>query len=403
MRGCAGKSYKLPPAMTRKTADVIVVGGGVMGCATLYYLTQLGVRAPLLLERDTLGAGSTGRSAAILRSHYSNEVTTLMSIEGRRVISNFKEEIGEPGGFVKTGYFFMVGEGQEAPLARNVELGRSLGLDTSVLTLEQAAPLLPTGFNLDGITAIAYEPDSGYADSSAVTNGFAAAARRAGAEVRLGVDITGLVTEQGRITGVETTDGSIHADRVILCAGPWTSELLMSVGAPLPLTYIRHQVVLLRRPMDKIPVLPTVADVTGGYSFRPDSGDATLVTIKEDLDDRDTYNRGVDAEVAAEALEQMARRVPGFEDAGWDGGWSGIFTVTPDWHPVIDKVPGVDGLVVGAGFSGHGFKLSPAIGRALAELSLHGESRVIDVRDLRFTRFAEGASMKSAYGATVFA
>ncbi len=374
-----------------------------MGCATLYYLTQMSVKAPLLLERDTLGAGSTGRSAAILRSHYSNAVTTLMSIEGRRVISNFEEEIGEPGGFVRTGYFFMVGEGQEEPLARNVDLGRSLGLDTRILTLQQAAPLLPAGFNFDGITAIAYEPDSGYADSSAVTNGYARAARRAGAEVQLGVEVTGLLTDRGRVTGVATADGPIQADRVVLCAGPWATELLMSVGAPLPLSYIRHQVIQFHRPLDRIPILPTVADVTGGYSFRPDSGDTTLVTIKEDPEDRDTYNRGVDAEVAAEAVEQMARRMPGFEDAGWDGGWSGVFTITPDWHPIIDRVPGVDGLVVGVGFSGHGFKLSPAIGRALAELSLLGESRAIDVRDLRFTRFAEGALMESAYGATVFA
>jgi glycine/D-amino acid oxidase-like deaminating enzyme len=374
-----------------------------MGCATLYYLTQMGVKSPLLLERDTLGAGSTGRSAAILRSHYSNAATTLMSIEGRRVISGFEEEIGEPGGFVKTGYFFMVGEGQEEPLARNVDLGRSLGLDTRNLTPQQATPLLPAGFNFDGITAIAYEPDSGYADGSAVTNGFAKAARRAGGEVRLGAEVTALLTDGGRVTGVATADGPIHADRVVLCAGPWATQFLMSVGAPLPLSYIRHQVIQLHRPLDRFPTLPTVADVTGGYSFRPDSGDTTLVTIKEDPDDRDTYNRGVDADVAAEAVEQMARRIPGFEEAGWDGGWSGIFTITPDWHPIIDAVPGVDGLVVGAGFSGHGFKLSPAIGRALAELSLHGESRAIDVRDLRFTRFAEGDLMESAYGATVFA
>ncbi|MCH7740510.1 MAG: FAD-binding oxidoreductase [Chloroflexi bacterium] len=389
--------------MPEKTADVIVVGGGVMGCSTLYYLAQMGVTNTLLLERDTLGSGSTGRSAAILRSHYSNEVTTRMAIEGHRVISNFEDEIGEPGGFVKTGYFFLASEEQAEPLRRNVALGRSLGLNTEALEPAAALELLPDGFNLDGIAAIASEPDSGYADSSAVTNGFASAARRAGATIKLGVEVTGILTGKGRVTGVQTTDGPLHASAVVLVAGPWSAELLMSVGAPVPLSYVRHQVVQLRRSLQRYPTLPTVADAPGGYSFRPDSGDVTLVTIKEDPADRETYNRSVDAEVAQMALEVMAHRLPGFEEAGWDGGWSGLFTVTPDWHPVIDRVPGVEGLVCGVGFSGHGFKLSPAIGRALAELTVEGRSTSIDMTPLRFTRFAEDDLIESSYGATVFA
>ena len=396
------------PAMPKKTApertaDVVVVGGGVMGCATLYYLAQLGVTNTLLLERDTLGSGSTGRSASIMRSHYSNEVTTRMAIEGHRVIANFEDEIGEPGGFVKTGYFFLANEEQAEPLRRNVALGQSLGLHTEALEPAAALELLPDGFNLDGIAAIAHEPDSGYADSSAVTNGFASAARQAGAAIKLGVEVTGILTDKGRVTGVQTTDGRVHAVAVVLVAGPWSAELLMSVGAPVPLTYVRHQVVQLRRSLERYPTLPTVADAPGGYSFRPDSDDVTLVTIKEDPADRETYNQSVDASVAQMALEAMAHRLPGFEEAGWDGGWSGLFTVTPDWHPVIDRVPGVEGLVCGVGFSGHGFKLSPAIGRALAELAVNGRSTSIDMTPPRFTRFAEDDLITSSYGANVFA
>ncbi|MCH8103274.1 MAG: FAD-binding oxidoreductase [Chloroflexi bacterium] len=206
--------------MPEKTADVIVVGGGVMGCSTLYYLAQMGVTNTLLLERDTLGSGSTGRSAAILRSHYSNEVTTRMAIEGHRVISNFEDEIGEPGGFVKTGYFFLASEEQAEPLRRNVALGRSLGLNTEALEPAAALELLPEGFNLDGIAAIASEPDSGYADSSAVTNGFASAARRAGATIKLGVEVTGILTGKGRVTGVQTTDGPYTPARSFSSPGP---------------------------------------------------------------------------------------------------------------------------------------------------------------------------------------
>ena len=374
-----------------------------MGCATLYYLMQMGVTDALLVEREGLASGSTGRSAAILRSHYSNEVTTLMSMYGREVISNFEDVLGEPGGFVKTGYFFMVSDERVDGLRKNVALGQRIGLQTEEISPDAARELMPDGFDLSGIATVAHEPESGYADSSAVTTGFANAARRAGAELSIGSPVAELLVDGSKIVGVATPDERIYADRVVLCGGPWSNDLLMIVGAPLPLEFVRHQVVVLRRPLDRLPTLPTVGDEPGGYSFRQDSSDTTLVTINEEPDDRETYNRNVDAEVAATALEVMAKRHAAFADAGWDGGWSGIFTVTPDWHPVIDAVPGVDGLFVGAGFSGHGFKMSPAIGRALAELAVDGTSHSIDATPLRFTRFAEGNLIQSSYGASVFA
>ena len=138
-------------------------------------------------------------------------------------------------------------------------------------------------------------------------------------------------------------------------------------------------------------------------SFRPDSGDTTLIGAREDPVHRDSYTQTPDGEVVVESLTRLAARVPAMEEAGWDGGWAGLFTVTPDWHPVIDRVPGYDNVYVAAGFSGHGFKLSPAIGRALAEMIVNGESTSIDVSKLRFNRFAEGDLLQSAYGRTVFA
>ena len=252
--------------------------------------------------------------------------------------------------------------------------------------------------NFEGVAAVAYEPDSGYADSSAVTNGFALSARESGAEVRLGI-----VVERGRAVAVETDRGRINAGAVVLTAGPWIPEFLQSVGAPLPLSWVRHQVVKLHRPLNKIPTHPIIADTSNGISFRPDVDDLTLIGIREDPTDRDTYNRSVDPSCAAESLEYVVKRYPAFDEAGWDGGWSGLFTITPDHHPVIDRVPGIDNLVVGAGFSGHGFKLSPTIGRALAELTLHKRSTSIDMSALRFARFAEDDLLGSAYGATVFA
>jgi glycine/D-amino acid oxidase-like deaminating enzyme len=382
--------------------DVVVIGGGVMGCATLHYLAKMGVTNALLLERDTLAAGSTGRSMTILRNHYSNAITTRMAEESRNVIADFESETGHPGGFVNTGYVFLVIPGQEEALRTNVALQNEHGVDSRAMTPEEAAAQWPE-INFEGVAAVAFEPDSGYADSSAVTNGFALSAREAGAEVRLGANVTGIVLDGGRAVGVDTDQGRINAGAVVLTAGPWIPEFLHSAGAPLPLSWVRHQVVKLHRPLNKIPTHPIIADTSNGISFRPDAGDLTLIGIREDPTDRDTYNQSVDPSCAADSLEYLVNRYPAFDEAGWDGGWSGLFTVTPDHHPIIDRVPGIDNLVVGAGFSGHGFKLSPTIGRALAELAMHGKSTSIDMSALRFTRFAEDDLLSSAYGASVFA
>lgn len=384
-------------------ADVVIVGGGVMGAATAFYLTELGVTDVLLVERDALGSGGTGRSMAILRMHYSNEVTVRMAHESRAVIADFDRVVGAPSGFVQTGYVLLVGPDQVEASQRNVELGRSLGVETRSMRPAEAVDVLPAGFALNGVGAVAHEPGSGYADSSAVTNGFASAARRAGARVALGVAARSVLTRNGKVSGVETTHGTIGARAVVLAAGAGTPELLNGLGANVPLSFVRHQVVKLHRPLDRLPTHPTIADVPGCLSFRPDSGDITLVGIREDPVESVDFKRTVDTEVAREAMDALAHRLGPMADAGWDGGWAGIFDITPDWHPVIDRIPGVDGLVCGVGFSGHGFKLSPSVGRALAELVVHGETRAIDMRSLRYSRFADGKVLTSAYGGTVFA
>ncbi len=384
------------------TFDVAVIGGGVMGCSTLHYLARLGVTNSVLLERDGLAEGSTGRSLAILRMHYSNVVTAQMAWWSRGVIAEFEEETGHPGGFVKTGYLFLVKPEHEDAMRRNVELGRQHGVETETLAVDEAARRWPD-INFDGVGGVAHEPLSGYADSSGVTAGFARSARSHGAQVRLGAEVTGIRTQGGKATAVELNGETIDCGAVLIAAGPWIPEFLERLGAPLPLSWARHQIVRIHRPLNLLPTHPTVGDSVNGQSFRPDSGDTTLIGAREDPTERDTYVQTPDAEVVVEAITRLAARVPKMEEAGWDGGWAGLFTITPDWHPVLDRVPGYDNVYVAAGFSGHGFKLSPAIGRALAELIVNGESTSIDVSALRFSRFDEGDLLQSAYGRTVFA
>ena len=263
--------------MMRRTADAVIVGGGVMGCSILYQLARLGVTDSLLLERDVLGSGSTGRSSAICRMHYSNPVTASMAWQSLKVFSNFDDVVGGSSGFVKTGYLVIVEEVERPGLERNVAMQQELNINT------------------------------------------------------------GLVTED-----------------------------------------------------DVKDLAPMVA--------------VTLVGFGEDEEvDVDGYNEGVDMAAIPDTLGKLAARMPATADSYFRGGWSGLYTTTPDWHPILDQVPGIEGLYRAVGFSGHGFKLSPMIGAAMAELMVQGRAASVDISPLRFTRFAEGDLMSSSYRYRVLA
>ena len=377
-----------------------------MGCATLHYLADLGVTDTVLLERDTLASGSTGRSTTILRMHYSNRITSEMSWWSRGVMADFEEFTGEPSGYRENQWILVPGAGNRGAATQNVELAQSIGIASEIVEIADAEQQWPY-MRFSDNECVVWEPKSGFADSHLVTRGFATSARNRGATVRLGVTVTDIIVDGSRVVGVKTDGGDIFADRVVLTAGPWNMEFLESVGAPLPLHTVRHQVIRLQHDGEfgenADAFHPTIAEATTGLSARPDTPGYSLIGYREDLVDRDTYNQGVDTEVAIEAISRISEVIPAYENATWAGGWSGLFTVTPDWNPVIDHVPGVDNLVVGAGFSGHGFKMSPAIGLSIAELVTESDKATFDLHPLRFERYEEGDLLKSAYGGNVFA
>ena len=387
-------------------SDIVIIGGGVMGCATAHYLAESGVKDVVLLERDTLASGSTGKSMTILRMHYSNSLTTEMAWWSREVIADFEDAVGSASGFVQNGWVMLPGAGNESAAIFNVDMGQSLGVATEVLSIDEARSRWDY-MNFGDSECVVYESKSGYADSHLVTTGFADSARRNGAEIKLGTSVSAFKTAGNKVEAVETESGDMyHADCFVLTAGPWNSDLLAMLGVELPLHTVRHQVIRLRHQEtfaeSADPHHPIIAHIPTTLSARPDMPGTTLIGYREDVADRDNYNRGVDADVAAEAISTLASIVPAYADAGWNGGWSGLFTVTPDWNPVVDTVLGWDNVVIGAGFSGHGFKMSPAIGKSLAELSI-GVDTTFDLHPLRFTRYEEGDLLESAYGGNVFA
>lgn len=384
-------------------AEAVIIGGGVMGCGILYNLAERGLTDTVLLERDVLGSGSTGRSQAILRMHYSNEVTTRMAWDSLSIFRDFHEITGMTSGYTRTGYFVIVGPEDRAAMLENVAMQRAAGVDTSIVTAEDVQEIAPMVRTEDG-ESFAYEPESGYADPYSVTTGYANAARDRGARILSESPAVGIEITANRVTAVLTESGRIETPVAVVAAGPWSGPLLASIGVDVPLRPIRHQVVMLRRPQDVVPDHPIIGDVVNDMSPRPDAGNLTLIGVGEDEEaSPDTFNQGVDMPMVEATFEKLVKRMPGMSQALFRGGWSGLFTTTPDWHPVLDKVEGIDGLYLSVGFSGHGFKLSPMIGMVMSELITQGRATSLDISEMSLDRFAEGRLMRSRYSMQVLA
>ena len=385
----------------RTTADAVIIGGGVMGCSILYNLGQQGMRDLVLLERDVLASGSSGRSQAISRVHYSNPVTTSLAWESQKLFRTFEDTVGGPSGFVRTGYMLVVGTDEKEAMEQNVAMQRSLGVDTRSISRQEASEVAPM-LALDDAAGLAYEPESGYADPYSVASTYARRARDTGAEVNLETPVTRIQVSDSRVQGVETAQGTVSAPIVVVAAGPWSTAMLRDIGIELPVRPVRHQLIVLERP-DDLPDHPVVGDLIHETSFRPDSTNLTLIGSEEEETDIDTWNRGVDMDVVATAFNRVATRCPLLAQASFRTGWSGLFDVTPDWHPILDRVAGVDGLYCAVGFSGHGFKLSPMVGVVMAELIAKGQASSVDISMLDWDRFKEDRLMKSRYRYRVLA
>ena len=385
------------------TAEAVIVGGGVMGCSILYNLAERGLTDTLLLERDVLASGSTNRSQAILRMHYSNEVTARMAWDSLRIFRDFEDVVGSPSGYVRTGYFIIVDSGDKRALEENVAMQRAIGIDASVVGVEDVRDIAPM-MEPQGDEVFAYEPQSGYADPYSVTTGYARRAREMGARVVTESPATGIEVTGGRVTAVLTQNGRVETPIAVVATGPWSRPFLADVGVDVPLDTVRHQVVMLRRPQDVVPEHPIMGDVVNDFSARPDAGNLTLVGVGEQESvGPDEYNQGVDMPDVERTFQAIVKRMPGMSQALFRGGWSGLFTITPDWHPVLDKVDSIEGLYLAVGFSGHGFKLSPMIGVVMSELITQGQATSVDISMLNLKRFERGDLLESRYSMQVLA
>ncbi|PKB67671.1 MAG: hypothetical protein BZY81_04085 [SAR202 cluster bacterium Io17-Chloro-G4] len=381
-------------------AEAVVIGGGVMGCSILYNLAFRGVKNAVLLERELLGSGSTGRSSGAVRMHYSNEVHARMAWQSLRIFQNFDEIVGGECGFTETGYLVFSGEDDVEAFHSNVAMQQSAGIQTSIISRSDAQEIAPQ-FYLGDCPAIAYEPHSGHADSSATAAAYATRARQLGASIRLQTPATGIEVSGGKVTGIKIGEEVIETSAAVVATGPWSRRFLLQHGIDLPLEATRHEVIHLKRPVDLLPRHPGGGDIANMVYFRPEGADLTLVgngNIEQSVDDPEVFAQRPTQSFIQEVWSRIARRIPLMENAEFSTGYAGLYTTTPDSHPVIDKVDGVEGLYICTGFSGHGFKLSPMVGVLVSELVLDGNATSIDISTLRMSRFKEGKLNMPAYG-----
>jgi sarcosine oxidase subunit beta len=375
-----------------ETADVIVVGAGVQGASLAFHLAKRGARV-LVLERDSVAAGATGRSSGFVRMHYDLEADSRLAFASFPYFLDWANLVGAGDcGFVRTGFLQIMPVALADAVRANVAMQCAIGIDTRIVERDEIARLVP-GIVADDIAIAAYEPRSGYADPSGTAAGFLAAARALGARFVQGCRVDAVTIHGEAVDGVETDRGRFGAPVVVDVAGAWAAGLARTVGVDVPVESWRHDTAFFGLPAGHGPEFPIVIDEVNEVYFRPEGREMMLVGLEAGNEIGGSPDRPLlpaSPAIIEEMVRRLCVRVPWMADGTFrtaHGGQDGI--TTADQRPILGRA-GPDGFYLACGFSGTGFKTAPAIGAALTELILDGEATTADISGYRLSRFAEG-------------
>jgi sarcosine oxidase subunit beta len=366
----------------------VIIGGGVMGLSTAYQLARAGVTDVVLLERDELGSGSTCKAAGGVRAQFSDAVNIELGARSLRTFERFGAEFGQEIDLHQVGYLFLLDEPEQvAAFEKNIALQNELGVPSRLIEVSEAKALSPL-ISTDGLLAAAYSPTDGHCTPESVVNGYAGAARRAGARLVRGCAVTAIESSGGAITRVVTDQGAIATDTVVCAAGAWSRGLAAMVGVDLPVVPLRRQVLTTAPLPDLAPHTPFTIDFTTSFYFHGE-GPGLLLGMSDPhetpgfrLTRSDAWLDGL-----GEAIE---RRAPSLGEIGLGAGWAGLYEMTPDHNALVGEAEEVSRFLYATGFSGHGFLMGPAIGEVVRDLYL-GRTPVVDVSPLTAARFAGAA------------
>lgn len=372
--------------MPGQKADLVVIGGGIVGTALAFEMARRKAGKITLVERESLlGTGATARCAGGIRAQFSSEINCRISQLAEHIFMNFEAEVGVPAEYDQVGYMFCLTEpGHVEAFRRDLAMWQKLGLPAVWLSPEdihRRVPELETTDVLGGT----FCSDDGLADSGEFMTAYEKQARRHGVNIVTGVGVTGLQTSGGRIRAVEVGDLVIETERVVNCAGPYASEIGKFAGLDIPIVALKRQI-CKTAPLDWVhPDLPMVVDIGSGLYMHKESGGLLMGWADPAI--APGYDQSTDPEYTDEILMRALSRLPILETAQITSSWGGLYETTPDHHAIIGPVKALEGFWICAGFSGHGFMHAPAAGRLVAEWLTEGRPS-IDLSPLSFERFA---------------
>ena len=373
------------------TASAVIIGGGVVGCSIAYHLARRGLRDVVVVERETVGAGTTSKAAGGIRAQFPSETEIRFSLEAIRVFENFREEFGVDIGYRKIGYLFLVSDPADLRgFEERMALQQRLGVDVRRITPKEARAIVPA-LHVDDLVAAVWGPQDGMAGPAEVTNGFARRARDLGVRIAEGLDVTAIDVEAGRVRGVRTSEGRIDAPRVVNAAGPSAARVGRLAGLDIPVLPRRRHI-FFTDPFPDLPgPVPLTTDRGSGFYFRKEM-EQVLLSPGDVEDVGDDPSVAVDWGRVERTVQMAVHRIPVIENARIAGGWAGLRPLTPDDHAIIGPAPGLEGMFLAVGFGGHGFQHSPATGRYVAEWMLDGRPSM-DLSLFDPGRFAAGRSV----------
>ncbi|MFM8427255.1 MAG: NAD(P)/FAD-dependent oxidoreductase, partial [Chloroflexota bacterium] len=381
-----------------QTYDAIIIGAGVMGASIAFHFAERGLKVAIL-ERTVSAAGATGHSSGLVRMHYDLAAESHLTFASyNNYFSVWKDRVGGECGFQQTGFLQIAKREHEDKLRGNVANQQKIGINTSVISVDEVRRLFPD-LHIEHFDYAAYEPDSGYADATLTTNSFLESAKRNGATLIQNCEVTTIYTSGGKVTGVSTTKGDYSAPIVVNAAGPWAKHVAALAGIEVPLVTWTHDVAFLHRPptLGKIPAV--IDDVVNCY-FRPE-GSALILAAGEDESLRgeapDAEDQTPTPTFLDKLIDAMVQRIPKIEESGLHSIHVGRDGITPDQRAIYSGTD-LNGFYLACGLSGTGFKTSPAAGASMVELILDGKPKTVDITPFRFSRFAEGNLLEGEYG-----
>ena len=373
-----------------KTADVVIIGGGIVGLSIAYYLALKKAGRIVLFEKGQLGEGSTSRCVGGIRTQFSTEINIRFSLESLKTFEQFGEEFGVNPEFKRIGYLFFATTDWEMEIFKeNIKLQKKFNIPVELLSPDEISTRWPY-LRIDDILGGTFCSWDGYAGPSEILSGFAGGAKRAGVKIYEGAEVSRILSEKGKVKGVKVGEEVISTSTVVNAGGPYAASIGEMVGIKIPVKPLRRQIfVTAPFHLTDCP-FPLTIDFHRGWYFRQE-GDGLLLSGPLDLEP--SFNLNIDYEAMAETSENSMSRVPVLEKARIARGWAGLYEISPDNHAIMGRVPEVEGFILANGFSGHGFQHSPGVGKVISELIVNGKAITIDISSLSIERFERGELM----------